>query len=72
MKKKTRRAIEGMKGREVAYIYYQDKAGPQHISGLVEKVTDKGIKLEGCYTVAWFDIETFVSDNKRFIKQDLR
>ena len=72
MKRKVRRAIEEMVGKESAIIYYRDEDGPGHITGLVEKVTDRGVKLKGHYPVEWRNIETFISDNKRFTKQDFQ
>ena len=72
MSEKVRQAIKGMEGKQTAYIYHRENNRPEHIAGLIERVTDEGVKLSGCYVIAWGDIETFRAGKKRFVKRDFR
>jgi len=72
MKERVMRTIKRMEGKQTAYIYHQDNNTPEHIAGLIERVADQGIKLRGCYSIAWCNIETFIAGSKTFVKQDFR
>ena len=77
MKKKVKKAIEGMVDEPVMVFYKPIAPTPENnnaqwVADILKEVSSTGIKLREHYWIEWSWIQTFSGGNKRFTKKDFQ